>query len=324
MAARPAFAMPHHRPDIDGLRGVAVLAVIVYHMVPARLRGGFVGVDIFFVLSGFLITGQLLASIRAGSFSLKEFYRRRIRRIAPVLLFVLAVTVVAAQWLLLPEDAQLTARAAVAAVAGAANIYFWLFQDTGYFAPDSRETPLLHVWSLGVEEQFYLLWPLLLCLLARHPALRVAAALLVGALLSFGLAEWLFDAAPRFVFYMLPTRAGELMAGAMLAVAGDGRIRCRPPCCRWPARSPFWPPARSARTRFRVSWRSRPCDGADCSHTRPTSGTGRSWRTCATAMGRWTPPPRGGPRRRFSRSRHSAGASSSSLPGAAMRRSASC
>ncbi len=208
----------HYRADLDGMRGVAVLAVIVFHIAPEQLPGGFVGVDLFFVLSGFLITGRLLADIEAGTFSLLDFYRRRIKRIAPALLLVIGVTLIASQLLLLPKDAQSTAQSALASAAGVANIFFWLFQDTSYFAPDSRQTPLLHLWSIGVEEQFYLLWPVILWSFACFKSARLFACLLVCALSSFALGSFLYSTAPLFVFYMLPTRIGELLAGAMLAI----------------------------------------------------------------------------------------------------------
>ncbi|MFW2405972.1 MAG: acyltransferase family protein [Gammaproteobacteria bacterium] len=205
-----------YRADIDGLRGIAVLSVIVYHIDERWLPGGFTGVDVFFVVSGYLITRLIQFDIDRGSFSLAGFYRRRIKRIAPAMLLVIGVTLVAAQLLLLPSDAVDVAKSAVASVLGLANVYFWLFQDTGYFAADMRETPLLHLWSLGVEEQFYAIWPLTLVALAPSPPIRWLA---VAALLSFVGGELLFSSAPGFVFYMLPTRAGELLVGALLAIA---------------------------------------------------------------------------------------------------------
>jgi len=205
-----------YRADIDGLRGIAVLSVVIFHINESWLPGGFTGVDVFFVISGYLITRQIQSDIDCGCFSLAGFYRRRIKRIAPAMLLVIGVTLVAAQFLLLPQDAVAVAQSAIASLAGFANAYFWLFQDTGYFAPDQRETPLLHLWSMGVEEQFYALWPLALVALAPWPPMRWLAA---AALASFVAGSLLFASAPAFVFYMLPTRAGELMIGALLALA---------------------------------------------------------------------------------------------------------
>jgi peptidoglycan/LPS O-acetylase OafA/YrhL len=210
----------NYRRDIDGLRAIAVLSVILFHIDRSLLPGGFTGVDIFFVISGFLIIGNIAKEIEGGEFSLAEFYRRRIKRIAPALMVVIAVTLAIAHLLLLPEDARLVAKSAIWSLLSLANVYFWLYQDTGYFAPDSAEAPLLHLWSLGVEEQFYLLWPLLLLALYRPRARR---AFITGsalfALLSFFAAARLFDAAPAFVYYMLPTRAGELLLGGIVAIA---------------------------------------------------------------------------------------------------------
>jgi peptidoglycan/LPS O-acetylase OafA/YrhL len=209
-----------YRPDIDGLRALAVLAVIVFHINKHLLPGGFVGVDIFFVISGFLISLHILRDMEAGQFSLVEFYRRRVKRIAlPLILVVLAV-VIAAQLLMIPADARRAADSALYALLSLANVYFWLFQDTGYFAADSAQTPLLHLWTLGVEEQFYILWPLLLMLVYRRTWAR-AFMVVAGsaALVSFVFGQLWFQYDPSFVYYMLPSRAGELLLGALLALA---------------------------------------------------------------------------------------------------------
>lgn len=209
-----------YRRDVDGLRAIAVLSVILFHIDKALLPGGFVGVDVFFVISGYLITGNIAREIEKGRFSIVEFYRRRVKRIAPVMLLVIAVTLLAAHVLMLPEDSRSTAKSAIWSLLSMANVYFWLYQDTGYFAPDSAEIPLLHLWSLGVEEQFYILWPLLLLVLYR-PGLRLAfmSTAALAALASFFLAAQLFDRAPLFAYYMLPTRAAELLLGAIAAIA---------------------------------------------------------------------------------------------------------
>lgn len=208
-----------YRPDIDGLRAVAVLAVILFHLNKALVPGGFVGVDIFFVISGFLISKNILLDLESGHFSIVDFYRRRIKRIAPPLLVVVAVTLVVAQMILLPEDAERAAKSAIWSLASLANVYFWRYQDTSYFAAPSSETPLLHLWSLGVEEQFYLLWPIALLLFFRKRFFGLVFALVVlGAAVSFFLAERLYAWDASFVYYMLPTRAGELLIGAMVAL----------------------------------------------------------------------------------------------------------
>ncbi|MEM7081433.1 MAG: acyltransferase family protein [Pseudomonadota bacterium] len=208
---------PTYRADIDGLRAIAVLSVVVYHIDHRLVPAGFLGVDIFFVLSGFLISSLIMNEIQMGTFSLVEFYRRRIKRIMPAMLLVLATTVLAAQWLFRPEEAETTARAGFWSLLSLANLFFWLFEDTSYFAADSNELPLLHLWSLGVEEQFYILWPLLLML--TYSALKRAyfGLLVLGALASFAFGEWYFSRDASFVYFMLPSRAGELLVGAIAA-----------------------------------------------------------------------------------------------------------
>ncbi len=158
----------NYRPDIDGLRAIAVLSVVLYHINPAWVPGGYVGVDIFFVISGFLITGNILREQRSGhGFSWSEFYRRRALRILPVLFFVILSVLLVGHFILLPNDLLELSWSALAGVFSVPNIYFTYFLDTSYFADDSSHKPLLHLWSLGVEEQFYFLWPLLLVLLSR-------------------------------------------------------------------------------------------------------------------------------------------------------------
>jgi peptidoglycan/LPS O-acetylase OafA/YrhL len=207
-----------YRPDIDGLRAVAVSAVILYHVWPTSIPGGFIGVDIFFVISGYLISLQIFKSLRDGTFSLADFYRRRIRRIAPAMLLVLLFTLIASELLLRPTDAEAVSRSGLWTIASMANVYFWLFEDTGYFAAAAEELPLLHYWSLGVEEQFYIVWPLILLLTARWILSSSFGAVLVATILAsavFGHFYYPVDSA--FVYYMLPARAGELMIGATVA-----------------------------------------------------------------------------------------------------------
>jgi peptidoglycan/LPS O-acetylase OafA/YrhL len=224
---QPSQALPavtlkdlSYRPEIDGLRAVAVLSVILFHAHRPLLPGGFVGVDIFFVISGFLITRNILHQLQEGVFSVAEFYRRRIKRIAPVMLVVVGTTLVASQILLLPgEEPASAARSAAFSLASFANVYFWKFRNTSYFAPDSAQLPLLHLWSLGVEEQFYLAWPILLLVCyrpTRTKVLRIATIALV--VFSFLAGDALYTSAPSFVYYMLPARAGELLLGALAAM----------------------------------------------------------------------------------------------------------
>lgn len=206
-----------YRPDIDGLRALAVLSVILFHINKTLLPGGFVGVDIFFVISGYLISAHIFQSARQRTFSFIEFYYRRIRRIAPAMTVVVTATLLAAEWLLLPEDARATAKSAFMAFASLANVHFWLSQDTSYFAASSNELPLLHLWSLGVEEQFYLVWPPLAILLCRWRSTRALAVMAVLAASSFAIGQFGYAHSPTFAYYMLPSRAGELLVGAIAA-----------------------------------------------------------------------------------------------------------
>jgi peptidoglycan/LPS O-acetylase OafA/YrhL len=212
-----------YRADIDGLRALAVLSVVAFHINESLVPGGFIGVDIFFVISGYLITSILHRDMSAVRFSFVEFYRRRILRIAPAYVAVTIVTLLAGRMLLLPEDMASLARSALWSAFSVPNIYFWLHLDTGYFASASNQVPLLHLWSLGVEEQFYLLWPVTLLLLGRWLGWKSLLAAVVAAMAaaSFVLAESTAASAPSFAYYMLPARAGELLAGGLLAMLGS-------------------------------------------------------------------------------------------------------
>jgi peptidoglycan/LPS O-acetylase OafA/YrhL len=202
-----------YRPDIDGLRALAVLVVVAFHGFPEYLAGGFVGVDVFFVISGFLISGIILEETRAGTFSLQKFYARRVRRIFPALLLVLLFSLLAGWWLLLPADLERLGKQLAASAAFVSNFYLWL--QSGYFSPDARTFPLLHLWSLGVEEQFYIVWPLIIIGLRSRPNWTILAIVLVGVL-SFCLNVALIDN-HEADFYSPVTRAWELMLGASLA-----------------------------------------------------------------------------------------------------------
>lgn len=214
-----------YRPDIDGLRALAVLPVLLYHAEIPGFSGGFIGVDIFFVISGFLITGIIAREIDAGEFSILTFYERRARRILPALLAMIAFVIVAASLIFLPSDLVNVAPSALAAIAFLANV--WLFTQTGYFQSDAETTPLLHTWSLGVEEQFYIGIPILLLLIARYaPGWRLKAVLAL-TLFSFAWAVLKQADTDGFAFYMLPTRAWELLAGSLLAMGVIPAIKAR-------------------------------------------------------------------------------------------------
>jgi hypothetical protein len=223
MATRPlsseaSSSAPRYRPDIDGLRAVAVLAVLWFHSGLSGLSGGFTGVDVFFVISGFLIAGIVAREHAAGSFSFAHFYERRVRRIVPALVTVILATLVAGYALMLPEELVKLGESALAALGMVPNFYFWNEGDGGYFGLTKRVSPpLLHTWSLGVEEQFYLLFPAFLLVAARLGRLRLAIGLV--ALGSFALYLLASRLASPAAFFLLPTRAWELAVVAMSVVA---------------------------------------------------------------------------------------------------------
>ena len=206
-------AAPGYRPDIDGLRGVAVGLVVAYHAFPKFRTGGFVGVDVFFVISGYLITQVVLTGLHAGTFSLAEFYRRRVRRIVPALLVVMTVCCIFGWLLLLPNELQSLGKSISWCAPFLANAYF--ATTGGYFDRVAELKPLLHLWSLGVEEQFYLAWPVLLILAVKHGVtMRVLAAVTATSLAISIWSAW-YGSGPHF--YNPITRAWELAVGGMLA-----------------------------------------------------------------------------------------------------------
>ena len=212
-----------YRSEIDGLRAIAVVAVILYH-AGFGVSGGYIGVDIFFVISGYLITSLILKEMRTGSFSLIQFYERRARRILPALFLVLAATFAIGWFVLVPSEMEDLSNSIMAVTAFVSNISFWLRTD--YFAPAAELNPLLHTWSLGVEEQFYFFYPLLLLALVRFLPKNIFALVTAVSLASLGLAEWASRAMPVANFYLLPTRAWELGTGCLCALAmADRDIR---------------------------------------------------------------------------------------------------
>jgi peptidoglycan/LPS O-acetylase OafA/YrhL len=202
-----------YRPDIDGLRAVAIGAVVAYHAFPKFLAGGFIGVDVFFVISGYLITQLVLARLQAGTFSLREFYRRRVRRIVPALLVVMSACCLVGWLLLLPSEWQTLGKSLSWSAPFLANLYF--ARNGGYFDKAAELNPLLHLWSLGVEEQFYLVWPVLLMLTVRR---RVTLRVLIGVMAtSLGISIWGAWYHPRVSFYLPVPRMWELALGGILA-----------------------------------------------------------------------------------------------------------
>lgn len=215
-----------YRPDIDGLRAVAILPVVLFHLGVAGVTGGFVGVDIFFVISGFLITSIIHNEIESGSFRMKQFWVRRARRILPAMFVLILLTLLGGWYLLPPSDYADLGRSARYQSLFGANFFFW--QQSGYFDAAAESKPLLHMWSLAVEEQFYFFFPLLLLLIRSFfPAARLGV-LLALAIASFALSAWSIQQESSAAFYLLPMRAWELLAGGLLVFlppsdAGQGQ-----------------------------------------------------------------------------------------------------
>lgn len=200
-----------YRPDVDGLRAFSILAVVIYHAFPRWMPGGFIGVDVFFVISGYLITGIVLGALQEGRFRYGSFYRRRIRRLFPALLVVL-VTFLAVGWLLMVnEEWKLLAKHVVCGAMFTSNLV--LLTEGGYF--DATVKPLRHLWSLGVEEQFYIVWPMLLVLVWRRR--WVLPAMAAVGVVSFGMGLWSVERMPYVAFYFPAMRIWELALGAVLA-----------------------------------------------------------------------------------------------------------
>jgi peptidoglycan/LPS O-acetylase OafA/YrhL len=222
-----------YRPDIDGLRAVAVLVVVAFHAFPRQVRGGYVGVDIFFVISGFLISGIILHSLKLNRFSYFDFYARRIRRIFPALIVVLAAVLLGSWFVFLPDAYKELGKQTLAAVGFASNLLAW--SESGYFDENSAANPLLHLWSLGVEEQFYIAWPLVLafvCNRSRH-TVAVICCLLAA---SFAANIELTSVDSSAAFYLPVSRFWELLVGALLAyqaAAASGAAQSLEPRMTW-------------------------------------------------------------------------------------------
>lgn len=223
--------MRAYQPHIDGLRALAVLAVVAFHAFPSAVPGGFIGVDIFFVLSGYLITGIVFRALDDKEFSLLQFYARRIRRIFPALLLVMGATLAFAWLALLPEELAQLGRHAAGGAGFIANLLLW--QDTGYFDNSAESKPLLHLWSLGVEEQFYIVWPLLLWLAARWRRSFVPVTVVL-ALASFAYSVLAARTAPDAAFYSPLSRFWELAVGGLVAYWHAYAPPRRAPAPVWP------------------------------------------------------------------------------------------
>lgn len=210
-----------YRSEIDGLRSIAVLPVIFFHAGFSLFSGGYVGVDVFFVISGYLITTILIDQISTGKFSIVDFYERRARRILPALFFVMLFTIPFAWLWMVPQQFKDFSQALVAISFFASNILFWRKED--YFAPAAEENPMLHTWSLAVEEQFYIFFPILLLIIWRFGKNPVFYTVLILSFISLLLAEYGWRNHPAANFYLLPTRAWELGVGAVCAFLLHGK-----------------------------------------------------------------------------------------------------
>ncbi len=218
-----------YRREIDGFRAIAVLPVMLFHAGFDWCPGGYLGVDVFFVISGYLITSIILHEIRAGTFSLLRFYERRARRILPALLLVMAISLPLSWHFMLPDDFENFGQSLAATALFGNNVLLWL--TSGYFALANDFKPLMHTWSLGVEEQFYLLFPALVLALGGASRRRLVVAISGLAMLSLALAQRLGADAPIAAYLLLPTRVWQLMLGALAAllhIHGRADVASRP------------------------------------------------------------------------------------------------
>ncbi|MDA7880423.1 acyltransferase [Mariniblastus sp.] len=211
-----------YRPEIDGLRAVAVALVVLFH-AGLGVSGGFIGVDVFFVISGFLITSIILRDVSEDRFSFCKFWLRRVRRIIPAMAVMVASVLVVGHWLLAPADLIALGASSIAQLAFLANNFFaW---KTDYFATASDQLPLLHTWSLAVEEQFYFVFPLLLFLTAKFAKRMLLPLFFSLAVASFWMSVVYIESSPKWTFFVLPTRAWELLIGAILAAIPNAKTR---------------------------------------------------------------------------------------------------
>ena len=204
-----------YRREIDGLRALAVLSVILFHAGFKTFSGGFVGVDVFFVISGYLITSIILTEKRAGTFTLANFYERRARRILPALFVVMFTCLPFAWFWLLQADMRSFSQSLVAVSGFVSNIFFYL--TSGYFETATELKPLIHTWSLAVEEQFYLLFPIFLLLTWRLDSRYILSILVFFAIVSFGVTLVYSQEHSSFTFFLLPTRGWEILIGSFIA-----------------------------------------------------------------------------------------------------------
>ena len=201
-----------YRPEIDGLRGIAILAVVLCHM--QLLAGGFLGVDIFFVISGYLITSIIIQDLDQNKFSFIKFYDRRARRILPTLFIVVLSSIVAGWYIMSPLQLKNLAQSVISVMLFASNYFFW--KKTGYFDEAAEVTPMLHTWSLSVEEQFYILFPFIVFLIWRYARKYLAHIIILCLFISLLHTQIICSDYPKANFYLLSSKIWELMAGDIL------------------------------------------------------------------------------------------------------------
>ena len=204
-----------YRKDIDGLRALAVIPVVLFHLGIPAFSGGYVGVDVFFVISGYLITGIIVRDIEKGNFSLVNFYERRIRRIFPALFMVLVITTMVSYKVYSPSELMRYSKSLASISLFSSNFLF--LRESGYFSPSAEIRPLLHTWSLSIEEQFYIFFPILLTFSFKYLR-KPVVPIIIAAILSFTANIILVSEYKEMVFFMLPTRAWELCLGGILAL----------------------------------------------------------------------------------------------------------
>lgn len=214
----------NYRPEIDGLRALAIIPVVLYHSGIKLFEGGYVGVDVFFVISGYLITSIIVKDLNQNSFSIIEFYKRRARRILPALITVSLISIILAWYLMLPNQMKEFSQSIVSVYIFLSNFFF--YKKINYFQSKSDEFPLLHTWSLSIEEQFYLVFPFILIFIWKFFFTKRYILFILISLMSFSLCVFYLQFNARFSFYMLPTRAWELLAGSITALLVlDKRIK---------------------------------------------------------------------------------------------------
>ncbi|MGE0350259.1 acyltransferase family protein [Hydrogenophaga sp.] len=206
-----------YRKDIDSLRAFAIIPVVLFHAGISFIPGGFVGVDVFFVISGFLISKIIIREVQEEQFSILRFYERRARRIIPALIAVIGITMIFGWVVFKPEEVDALGKSAIAAIGFSSNLWFWQ-SALEYFGPAVESAPLLHTWSLAVEEQFYIFFPLLIIFIHRHTSQHLGKIIIGIVVASFLLAAFMVHWKPSATFYLLPTRAWELGIGSILAI----------------------------------------------------------------------------------------------------------